>query len=134
MKYALLVMTILAACGGDDSPAPKDAGSDGSLVDARLVDSGPDAFQSVVTVTCAGTEPTVMTNGFAYDPATITINVGQAIKFVMPAEHNVVPASTGSDPGLRVPFNTTRCLQFNATGTFGYFCGPHGFTGSVTVQ
>lgn len=129
-----LLLLWCAACGGDDSPAPRDAGTDGKLVDANLVDAAPDAFQSVVTVTCAGTEPTIATSGFAYSPNTLTINQGEAVKFVMPSSHNVVPSTTGSDPGLSVPFSTTRCLQFNMTGTFGFFCGPHGFTGSVTVQ
>jgi plastocyanin len=41
---------------------------------------------------------------------------------------------TTTDPGLVVNFSETKCLKFTAAGTYGFYCGPHGFSGTVTVQ
>jgi plastocyanin len=160
----LLGLTFSMGCGDDVRKAPRDSAIDsklidgatvdtvmidGSLVDASpdgppadagpdatMADAAPDAFQAVVTVTCANTEPVISTTDgvFSYSGSPVTIAQNTAVKFVMSATHNVVPNTTGSDPGLVVGFATTKCLKFTTTGTFGFHCGPHSFTGSVTVN
>ncbi len=123
-RFAIAAL-VLAACGGSDSKTP-DAG--------KTPDAAGAATVSAVTPCPATPDATVMTSGFAYSPMATTINMGQVVKFVMPAEHNVVPNTTMSDPGLMVNFSETKCLRFTQTGTFGFHCAPHGFTGTVTVN
>jgi plastocyanin len=118
------VMAFASACGDD--------GGSTKTPDA------PAATSHVSTVTCTGSEMTIMTTGtttadFAYDPTSLTITVGSAVKFVMPDIHDVV-ADTGGDPGLSVDFSETKCLKFDAAGTYKFHCGPHKFEGTITVQ
>ena len=145
MKSFVALAIVVAACGGDDGGTHHDAAtagdgsgsSDASVSDAMPADAPGDAQAFVLTVTCDGTaKGPITTNGFAFDPNTLTINVGEMVRFTMPVNHNVVPDPTAAltDPGLRVDFNEDKCLQFTATGTFGYKCQPHGFKGSITVQ
>ena len=93
-----------------------------------------------MAVNCAGITPAamVMTNdaNFSFMPAATTITVGQVVKFTTSLSHDVVPnpAAAKTDPGIMVGFNSTVCLKFTATGTFGFMCMPHGFVGTVTVN
>lgn len=118
LSIVILSSSLLAACSSD--PAPADAPG-----------------SNVETVTCAGGEMSIATTGdsFAgvYTPNAVTISAGQAVQFVMPATHNVVP-DTGGDANLSVPFSTTRCLKFKVAGSYKFHCGPHAFKGTVTVQ
>jgi plastocyanin len=101
-----------------------------------MVDA-PAGGNKVVTVDCATVTPaaTIMTDDadFKFTPASATISVGSAVKFVMSGSHDVVP-NTGQDAGLNVGLGQTACLKFTAAGTYSFHCGPHGFQGSVTVQ
>jgi plastocyanin len=119
------ILVVLAACGGSDpAPAP----------------DAPPSGPAVVEVTpCTGETATITANPAdtttMYDPPNTTITAGQIVKFVMPAAHNVTPhPSMPSDPGLRVNFGQTKCLRFTEPGTFTFFCTPHGFRGTVTVN
>jgi plastocyanin len=56
------------------------------------------------------------------------------VEFKLTPAHNVSPALTNSDPGLKVDYGADICLKFTKAGTFGFYCTTHGFTGSVTVQ
>jgi len=129
MIRRLLVLSLaMAACGGGDSNPTTDgpAGSD-----------APQQQSNITVVTpCAGESATVMATNASnsYMPAATTISVGQIVKFEMPSFHNVVPKTTADDPGLMVNFNETKCLQFDAAGTYNFKCQPHGFTGTITVQ
>ena len=92
----------------------------------------------VVEIACpASPAATVMTvNGTdSYMPMATTVSVGAVVRFVMSTFHNVAPNTIGtSDPGLMVGFGATKCLKFNAAGTFSFFCTSHSFAGTVTVQ
>jgi plastocyanin len=120
----------------DASNTPVDARGDGTLP----VDAAPDAPPApaaVVAVPCPATPAgsiTATNNRDAYVPDSVTITVNQVVKFTMPSDHNVTPDSTMSDPGLRVDYSETKCLMFTRTGTFGFHCVPHLFTGTVIVQ
>lgn len=129
MRRVALVFA-LAGCGGG-----------GTTVDAPAIDMMPaiDAPPAtVMKVTCPATPDAMIgtTTGtpYAYVPMTASIPVGGVVQFVMPAIHDVEPNASMSDSGLHAPFNTTTCLRFTKAGTFGFHCGPHGFTGTITVQ
>jgi plastocyanin len=126
-----VAMMLVTACGG------KDDGGDGSGVDAP---AGVDAAVATVVVVdpCPATPDAEVTTDdatFAYMPKDTTIAQGQVVRFVTSSTHDVNPATNKpSDPGLKVGFNKMTCLRFTATGTFNFFCGPHGFSGSITVN
>jgi plastocyanin len=143
-QLVLVPVMLLAACGGDDGgTSPIDAKGidakviDAPVVDAQIVDAPIDAAATVVAVTCPTdpVPPTITTGSNVFTPDNVTIAQDEIVKFVMPSIHNVVPDTTlPTDPGLRVDFNETKCLQFTALGTFNFKCQPHGFKGHVTVQ
>src|ERR1044072_4061179 len=128
MKRLLLAALVLAACGGDDGG--------GTTTDARPADTG--ATNKVQTVTCPTTaDATVMTTdaSSSYMPMTTTVPKGAVVKFVTSPTHDVAPNTIGtSDPGLVVGFGQTKCLKFTESGTFGFYCTTHSFSGTITVQ
>jgi plastocyanin len=133
MNYAVLLMSVLAACSSDSGSTTKmDAPGSGS-------GSGSGAGNKVTTVACAGaTIAATVTTGvpteMKYTPMATTITAGQIVEFKMGGAHNVRPSLTTGDPGLRVEFGADTCLKFSSTGTFGFYCQPHGFTGTITVN
>jgi plastocyanin len=130
MKPIACVLVLLAACG-DGGPAPIDAPSS---IDA------PGNTATVMEVSCTGITPAAMVvttdASFSYMPMATTITKDQVVRFTTSTSHNVAPnpSAAKTDPGLAVGFNKTACLKFTATGTFGFFCMPHGFVGTVTVN
>ena len=144
----LLLACLLVACGSDSSPQKMDAPNapmDGKTVDAKTfldaaIDAPPDATTNIVTVTCPATPAvTIGTTAsipysYTFNPQGGTIAQGDIVKFVMPAIHDVTPNTTGSDPGIHVPFGATMCKQFMTKGTFGFHCSLHGFMGAITVN
>ena len=129
MKYAL-VSLLVAACGGDDTNIK---------MDAAKMDSGSGAMATVVAADCSGGSQAMvmeMDGVDAFMPMSTSIGMGQVVKFVTSTEHNVAPnpIAAKTDPGLSVGFNTTKCLRFTATGTFGFMCSVHSFVGTVTVN
>jgi plastocyanin len=107
-----LACLVVAACGSSNPSTP----------DAAMGDAPP---ATVHAVTCPpGGMPTVT-----------AISAHGLVKFVMSPTHNVGPdVSLPSDPGLRVNFGQTACLQFDQTGTFNFQCTAHAFRGRITVQ
>ena len=121
-----VVFVALAACGGSSEPPPPEP------------DAPPSSALMEVTP-CAGEAATVTANpsdqATMYTPPMTTITMGQIVKFEMPAAHNVTPHPTmPSDPNLRVNFGQTKCFRFVQTGSFNFFCTPHSFRGTVTVN
>lgn len=67
-------------------------------------------------------------------PKDSTISVGEVVKFVITAEHFVLPNTlVNTDSMLMVSRGQTKCFRFGVAATYGFLCGAHGFTGSVTV-
>jgi hypothetical protein len=134
----IVAILVLVGCGsGDnkkqDAPMHDSAKMDGKRIDAKVfMDApGPDAFQTVFTVTCpTSPDATVMTTGHSYMPIMTTITTNQIVEFVMPPEHNVASAS----PGLSVGFGETKCLKLTVVGTYTFQCSAHGFTGTIVVN
>ncbi|MBI5388645.1 MAG: CHRD domain-containing protein [Verrucomicrobia bacterium] len=79
----------------------------------------------------------VMIVGFAYDPPTVTVNVGDTVRWTqIDTIAHTVTSDTGawpSSPLLSV--NQTFSLTFTTAGSYPYHCAPHPFmTGTVNVQ
>jgi plastocyanin len=138
-----LALVVLAACGSDAGKKtdaampPKDAPRIDAARDARPVDAGVDAPQHVFEIVCPpAPAATITTNDGvdAYMPSAVTISQNGIVLFTTSNFHNVVPNPMNSDPGLNVGFAQSKCLQFTTTGTFGFHCSVHGFTGTVTVN
>ena len=130
---------ILAACGGGSSgngPGGGDAGGGDASGDG------------------AGGGATVMVgpNGsLTFQPATLTVKVGETVTWVWAGSGHSVVSGTGcmADSKFCSP-NDTSCAststsasgamythKFTQAGTFPYFCLPHcsaGMTGTITVQ
>jgi glucose/arabinose dehydrogenase/plastocyanin len=74
--------------------------------------------------------------GFSFSPKTVTIGVGDTVKWT---EKDGAFHSATSDTGLwdsgSLPLNGTFTFTFNAAGSYPYHCTPHpGMTGTVTVE
>ena len=120
VRTSVALLITLAACSDSSSNTPDAAAA------------------TVTTVTCPATPAatiTAMDGTNAFMPTGVSISVGQVVKFTMPGTHNVVPNPLKpTDAGLQVNFNETKCLMFTKAGSFGFYCMPHGFPGTVTVQ
>jgi plastocyanin len=124
----LVLACLLVGCGGDDGGTMQD----GSLIDGpprdAAIDAPPDAPTAVRRMPCPTTPAaTVTTATFAWTPASVSIKTNQIVKFAPESIHRVVPhASKPTDSGMNSgAVGEVRCLQFTATGTFNYQCGPH---------
>jgi plastocyanin len=124
--------------GGDGGALPGDAGAQGG-------DTGAAAGPATVTVTVAPNDAHV------FSPSTVTIRVGDTVRWVWAATgHTVTSGTNGNADGLfcspadgtcagtpTSPAGTTYDHRFESAGTFPYFCRPHagmGMAGSVTVR
>lgn len=88
---------------------------------------------------------TVTASGFAFSPQTITIAVGDSIKWVWGSGFHTTTSGTGSlDPQAGIlwdasldGFSTSFARRFTTAGVFPYFCRFHedlGMTGTVIVN
>jgi plastocyanin len=91
-----------------------------------------------------GTTHTVNQAGLAFDPAEITIEVGDTVQWIWSGgSHTVTSGTDLSDPEVGLLFdeslnssNPTVSFTFPEIGSQDYFCRPHlnfGMTGTVTV-
>jgi len=88
---------------------------------------------------------TVTTSGMTFSPSTLTINVGDTVKWVCSSSGSLSHTSTsGSNCTADNKWNSgnlnpgdTYSHQFTATGTYPYFCTYHcsyGMVGTITVS
>jgi plastocyanin len=134
-KLLLIAISSLAigaaACGSDDGSGDSSGDGDGDG-DGTVIDAAP-AAPTVTVVDCATATVagTVTAPGSAYSPANTTITSGEVVKFTMPAIHD----AKSRTPGLfHVMFGQEQCLKFEGTGTVEFFCVPHQFTGTITIN
>lgn len=120
-RFVITLSLTALGCGDSTTPTTTDVPATG--------DTGTPRAE---VVPCAGLTPsaTVTAPGFAFTPMSVTVTAGQTVLFDMPATHN----SISDDALWNANFNTRTCVRFNRTGTFGYICGPHRFTGNVVVN
>jgi plastocyanin len=116
-------------------------GADGSPVTftATAEDAGPPPPPPSATIQVLGPTPE---NRF--EPADVTIQVGQTVKWNWPSgslQHNVVP--DGDDPAPSGPLANgpeEYSFTFTSAGTFAFYCANHGgpggsgMSGTVTVN
>jgi plastocyanin len=125
MFKALVTMLVVAACDtGGGEQAPVDAAPDMAVAPVVALSSCPSTVAA-----------TIMDSPTMFVPKASTIAVRQDVRFVITAEHFVLPNTlTTTDPELNVKRGETKCFRFNVPGTYGFLCGVHGFTGTITVQ
>lgn len=78
----------------------------------------------------------VSISGFAFEPANLTIAVGDSVTFVNRdnAPHTATQNDRAFDTG-RLSRNGQSTLTFTAAGSFDYFCAVHpNMKGRITVQ
>jgi len=118
-------MVILAAC---------DTGGGGNVT----IDAAPDVPPTPVTAleSCpTSVAATIEDSPTMFIPNAVTLSVGQVAKFVITSEHFVIPNTlTTTDPALNVKRGETKCFRFDVPGNYGFLCGVHSFTGTITVQ
>jgi plastocyanin len=84
----------------------------------------------------SGSEVKVDISGFAFNPGTITIKVGQTVTWTNndSASHNV-KADDGSFSSNTLATGDSFSFTFNTAGTYTYKCGFHAnMVGTVIVQ
>jgi plastocyanin len=120
-----LVLLLVAACEtGGGQTAGVDAAPDVAVAPVVALASCP-AFVAT----------TIMDSPTMFIPKDSTIGIGQVAKFVITAEHFVMPNTlTTTDPALMVKRGETKCFRFDVPGRYGFLCGVHSFTGTITVQ
>lgn len=103
------------------------------------VDAAPDAPPPVPVLAleqCPTTvAATVMDSATTFIPKDSTTSVGSVVKFVIAADHFVIPNTLSTtDPALMIKRGETKCFRFNVPGKYNFLCGVHSFLGSITVQ
>lgn len=124
MRNAIVVVLFAAACETGGGNAAVDAAPDVPVAPVVTLSDCPP-----ITAATIEDSPTM------FIPKETTINKGQSVKFMITAEHFVIPNTlTTTDSMLMVSRGETKCFRFNTVGTYGFLCGVHGFTGTITVQ
>lgn len=102
--------------------------------------SGPDASIDAPTpvITLAScpsvVDATIQDSPTMFVPKETTVGRGGIVKFEITSEHFVLPNTlVNTDPALNVARGETKCFKFMVSGTYGFLCGVHGFTGTITV-
>jgi plastocyanin len=81
-------------------------------------------------------EESVTSDGFAFGPASLTINVGDTVTWTNSDDvaHTAAQDGGGFDTG-NIAVNASDSVTFDQAGTFAYHCNIHPtMTGSITVQ
>ena len=168
LVLAASAMTLFA-CGGGDKSAASGATKDTTAAAAAPAAAAPAGGAAAAGATAAAAPITGKTidvkmigdaQGYRFDPATITVKVGDGIKFtnVTGGPHNVtffadsIPAGAQAQLNANMPNTTsplTGPLLINANdsytvsfggvkpGTYHFYCTPHlalGMKGVLTVQ
>lgn len=122
----LCLFVLVAACN---------TGGGGTVtVDARPDSPPPPPVEALDSCPSTVAE-TITDTPTAFVPKMVTITPGGVVKFIITAEHFVIPNTlTTTDPALMVSRGQTKCFRFNTVGTYGFLCGVHSFTGTITVQ
>lgn len=118
------VWAALVACGGGSSETPDAGPPDGPPGPAALEVDCPRTVAREITEITKSTNPVT----YDYTPNPATVRKGQVVRYRLSDPH-----TAWSSTGLFRVGPGTGCVQFNQVGTYGFYCLPHGFQGSVTV-
>jgi plastocyanin len=152
-------MTFAAAFAKGGCVTTGDAGAIEQAADglvAQLAGGGTTTTTATTsTTTTTAPSPLTVTVGpggnLGFDPATLTITVGDTVHWVWAsAPHNVVSGTAGAADGKFCSPSDTNCATaplmeagttydhtFTQAGTFPYFCAAHfnlGMVGTIVVQ
>jgi plastocyanin len=119
----MAAMLAVAACGGGTTPAPSQAAPSAAA---------PSSGQSAA----AGGSQSVEIKNFAFNPATLTVKVGDKVtwKNSDSAAHTVT-FDDGSADSNNIDNNATFDHTFSTAGTFAYHCKIHtNMKGTITVS
>ena len=114
----MLVFAAAQACGGSSTTTESVATTAGS------------------TPTGAGGGAQVTIKGFAFDPQTVTIKVGETVTWTNedPTNHPVA-GDNGEFDSLELPQGASFSFTFTSAGTFTYHCKVHtNMKGTVVVE
>lgn len=124
---ALLTLTGLTACGGDDEPsASEDTGSKDTGSETTDPTGGPSAGAATKTITI---------KDFAFSPKGATAKVGDTITVVNDddAEHTLTAEDDSFDTGSFGKGEKT--IKLTKAGTIEFFCDIHDYMkGSIKVE
>lgn len=112
LMLIIVAATVLAACGGSTT----------------TTSGGP--------ATSSASGPQVIMKNTAYNPATLTIKVGQTVTWVNqdPMQHDVV-ANKGEFKSSLLASGGTFSFKFTQAGTYAYYCSIHpNMLGTIIVQ
>ncbi len=114
-------IALVACSAGSDTPPPVDA---------------PPPPPVVVLSSCpTAVDATVADSPTSFVPAMTNVTARGVVKFMIDAEHFVVPHLTQpTDQALMVSRGQTKCLRFDVAGSYSFVCGVHGFVGKIIVQ
>jgi plastocyanin len=120
MTGLLVILVAVASCGGGGG-------------------GGGTATVTIQPVACpASNSINVSIQGFAFNPAAITVSANGIVKWTNndAVTHTVTSTSAPSNNSFNAVVNpgASVCLQFTITGTYSYYCSIHpNMTGSMTV-
>jgi plastocyanin len=120
---AMAAMLAVAACGGGTTPPPSQA--------APSV-AAPSTGQSAA----AGGSQSVEIKNFAFNPATLTVKVGDKVSWKnSDSAAHTVTFDDGSADSNDIANNATFDHTFSTAGTFAYHCKIHtNMKGTITVS
>jgi plastocyanin len=101
------------------------------------IDAMPDAVVPIITLSScpAVVDATITDTPTAFVPRDTTVGRTGIVEFVITSEHFVLPNTlVATDAALNVGRGETKCFKMMVKGTYGFLCGVHGFTGTITVQ
>jgi plastocyanin len=144
---ALFVALALAGCASEGGGYPTTSGGGGT---SQAPASGSETTPPPAATASASPAPgasaaaaTVDLTGASFAPGSVTIKVGQKVRWVWRSGmHNVVSGKSCSPDGKFSSGNlqtapATFEHTFDAPGTYDYYCDPHcgmGMVGKVVVQ
>jgi plastocyanin len=133
----LLILTLglfAAGCGGSSSATTTTVGPGTS---STTIGSGASTTTAGSATTAGGGSTVqVIMNNRAFDPATVTVKVGDTVTWVNQdsPQHDVV-ADNGEFKSDLFDKGATFSFTFTAAGTYPYHCSIHpGMVGTVIVQ
>lgn len=138
---ALTVGLIVAGCGGAGNPysAPSSAPASASPAPSTpAASSGPSAAPSAALACAPGSgsaAATVTIKGFAFNPTSVTVKVGEAVTFQNEdgVPHTATMLDGACDSGTIAGGGGSATLVFSAPGTYRYHCAIHPRMPTATV-
>ena len=129
VAVALVLSAAVVACGGDsDDAAP-------AVTEAPVTTQAPAAAPTpgygapASTEAVSAADHVVVTEGFSFSPASLTIAVGETVEFQIGAGHNLVWGCSGD------ALTGTITRTFDEPGTYSYCCTNHeGMSGLIIVE